>query len=72
MDKQSKSIVLSRIYKIMILCHEGLSRWHCTLSDLHYAKKILFMDVPRKAIHKNDHCASQKNTMLYKLHYAFS
>ena len=39
MDKQFKSIVLSRIYQILILCHEGLSQWHCTLSDLHYAKK---------------------------------
>ena len=51
MDKQFKSIVLSRIYQILILCHEGLSQWHCTLSDLHYAKKIEFMDVSRKAIH---------------------
>ena len=39
MDKQFKSIVLSRIYQILILCHEGLSQWYCTFSDLHYAKK---------------------------------
>ena len=51
MDKQFKSIVLSRIYQILILCHEGLSQWHCTLSDLHYAKKIVFMNVSRKAIY---------------------
>ena len=51
MDKQFKSIVLSRIYQILILCHEGLSQWHCTLSHLHYAKKIVFMNVSRKAIY---------------------
>ena len=47
MNKQFKSIVLSRIYQILISCHEGLSQ----LSVLHYAKKIESMDVSRKAIH---------------------